>query len=178
MTNILLISEDYIKTNSGLNDNVWGSYLTPAIREAQDIKLQTILGTCLYNKIMECVKNGSIKEVDFVAYKDLLDNYIQVYLMYQTISDLVPIIGVKLTNLGVVVSNDEHLSNLSQTDRDRVQTYYEQRADFYGRRLQEFLLNNSTAFKELDECACKQIKANLSSAASTGLWLGGERGRK
>lgn len=178
MTKILLISEDFIKTNSGLNNNVWGDYLTPAIREAQDIKLQQILGSKLYKTIMDYVENGAIRNEDYVNYKDLIDNYIQIYLMYQTISDLVPIIGVKLTNLGVVVSNDEHVTNLSQADRALVQTYYEQRADFYGRRLQEFLLDNRQSFKELDECACNSIKANLTSAASTGLFLGGLRGKK
>ena len=52
MTNILLISEDYIKTNSNLNDNVWGDYLLPAIREAEDIGLQSILGSCLYAPVV------------------------------------------------------------------------------------------------------------------------------
>ena len=176
MTKILLISEDYIKTNSGLNDNVWGSYLTPAIREAQDIKLQQILGTPLYKSLMEKVENGTIRNDDFKPYKTLLDDYVQICLMYQTISDLVPIIGVKLTNLGVVVSNDEHLTNLSQSERELVQTYYEQRAEFYGKRLQEFLKDNAKDYKEMGEC--EDIKPTLNSAASTQLYLGGRRGRK
>lgn len=176
MTKILLISEDYIKTNSGLNDNVWGSYLTPAIREAQDIKLQQILGSSLYKSLLEKVGNGAIRNDDFKPYKTLLDDYVQIYLMYQTISDLVPIIGVKLTNLGVVVSNDEHLTNLSQSERELVQTYYEQRAEFYGKRLQEFLKDNGTDYKELEDC--KDIHPTLNTVAETGLWLGGIRGRK
>ena len=142
MTTIFLISEDYIKTNSGLNDNVWGSYLAPAIREAQDIKLQQILGTNLYQSLLNKVSDGTIKNSDLKPYKTLLDDYVQIYLTYQTISDLVPIIGVKLTNLGVMVSNDEHLTNLSQSERELVQTYYAQRAEFYGKRLQEYLKDN------------------------------------
>ena len=176
MTNILLISEDFIKTNSGLNDNVWGSYLTPAIREAQDIKLQQILGTSLYQSLLDKVADGTIKNIDFKAYKTLLDEYVQIYLMYQTISDLVPFIGVKLTNLGVVISNDEHLTNLSQSERELVQTYYEQRAEFYGKRLQEFLKDNSLVYTELKDCI--NISPTLNSVAETGLWLGGLRGRK
>ena len=176
MTKILLISEDYIKTNSGLNDNVFGSYLTPAIREAQDIKLQSILGTALYKSLLEKVGNGAIRNKDFKPYKTLLDDYVQVYLMYQTISDLVPIIGVKLTNLGVVVSNDEHVTNLSQSERGLVQTYYEQRAEFYGKRLQDFLKDNIGDYEELG--ICENIHPTLDSVAETGLWLGGIRGKK
>lgn len=173
MTNILLIDEDYIKTHSGLNENVWGSYLTPAIREAEELGLQTILGTTFYKSLLEMVDNDSVTE----EVGELIEQYIQPYLMYKTISDLVPIIGVKLTNLGVVVSNDEHLTNLSQGERELVQNYYLLRSDFYARRLQEYLLDNLTLYP-MDECACKKIKANLHSSASTGLWLGGERGKR
>ena len=175
MTNIFLISEDYIKTNSGLNGNVWGNYLTPAIREAQDIKLQQILGTELYQSLLDKVADGTIKKDDFKPYKSLLDDYIQVYLMYQTISDLVPIIGVKLTNLGVVVSNDEHVTNLSQSERDLVQTYYTQRAEFYGKRLQEYLKKNCNDFKELK--GNYDMNPTLYSVAETGLFLGGLRSK-
>lgn len=174
MTNILLISEDFIKTNSGLNENVWGSYLTPAIRDAQDMGLQTIIGTSLYKSIMEDIDNDTLTEDN----KYLLDEYIQIYLMYQTISDLVPIIGVKLTNLGVVVSNDEHLTNLSQGDRELVQNFYKYKADFYCKRLQEYLLANREKYPELKDCDCDAMRANLYSSASTGLWLGGYRGKK
>lgn len=177
MTKIHLISEDFIKTNSGLNDNVWGSYLTPAIREAQDINLQKIMGTSLYKSLLEKVENGAIRNADFKPYKTLLDEYVQIYLMYQTISNLVPIIGVKLTNLGAVVSNDEHLTNLSQSERDLVQTYYAQRAEFYGKRLQDFLNDNSNDFSELKDCGVNQINPNLNTVADTGLWLGGLRGK-
>ena len=65
MTKILIIGEDFIKTNSGLNDNVWGSNLTPAIREAQDIKLQQILGSALYQSLLDKIADGSIKNSDF-----------------------------------------------------------------------------------------------------------------
>ena len=178
MTNILLISEDYVKTNSNLNDNVWGDYLLPAIREAEDIGLQSILGSCLYERILSLVDDGSIADSGNTAYKILLDEYIQEYLLYQVLTDLIPIIGTKLANLGTVISNDEHVVNLTEGERGRLANHYQYRADFYCRRLQDFLLNNRGSYAELKECDCERIKANLKSAASTGIWLGGYRGRK
>lgn len=178
MTKILLISEDYIKTNSNLNDNVWGDYLLPAIREAEDIGLQSILGSCLYNQILHLVDENLIGENDYTAYKTLLDDYIQEYLMYQVLTDLTPIIGVKLANLGTVISNDEHVINLTEKERSNIKQYYQYRADFYARRLQEFLLNNKGLYPELKECDCERLRSNLNSAASTGIWLGGYRGRR
>lgn len=178
MNNILLISEDYIKTNSGLNDNIWGDYLLPAIRETQDIGLQSIIGSALYGSILSKVADGTIRDEENAAYKALLDDHIQVYLMYGTIVSLIPLIGVKLANLGTVISNDEHITNLSQGERDLVSSRYTHLADFYARRMQEWLLANSEDFPELDECACDTMRANLKSAATTGLWLGGIRGKR
>jgi hypothetical protein len=177
MSKVLLTSEDYIKTNSGLDDNIWGKNLMPAIMEAQEMGLQTIIGTCLYQRLCSMVDDGSIVESENSAYKTLLDDYVQSYMLYKVISDLIPIIGVKLANIGVVVSNDEHIQNLTEDERNRIDTYYLYRADFYCKRLQEFLLNNKDLYPELDECTCSAMKANLDSAASTGLFLGGYRGR-
>ena len=172
MERIYLISESYIKKYSNLDDNVWGEYLTPAIWEAQEMGLQSIIGTSLYSDILDKVSSG-----DKTTYKELIENYIQSYLMYKVISNLVPIIGVKLANLGTVISNDEHVQNLTKAERGNLQQYYQQRADFYCRRLQEYLINNKDNYEALDECSCASIKANLRSAASTGLFLGGARGR-
>lgn len=178
MTKVLLVSEDTIKTYSGLNDNIWGKSLLPAIREAQEIGLQGIIGSCLYQSLCSKVEDGSIADPKNTAYKTLLDEQISYYMIYKTISDLIPIIGVKLANIGTVISNDERIQNLTEDERSRIDTYYEYRSDFYAKRLQEFLLNNKELYAELDECSCSQMKANLESAASTGLWLGGFRGKR
>ena len=174
MTNILLISEDYVKTHSGLNKNIWGDYLLPAIRDAQDIKLSTILGEDLYKTILNKADTETLDGV----YTTLLEEYIQVFLMYQSIADIIPLIATKIGNLGVVVSNDEHITNLTQGERELVQNTFIYKADFYARRLQNYLLKNKNEFPELDDVICNQIKSNLDSSATTTLWLGGYRGKK
>lgn len=175
MTKILLISEDFLKTNSSLNANTFGSYILPSIREAQDINLQSIVGKTLYETLLDMVGSGSITADTNVAYKALLDDFIQPYLLYQVQANLIPLINIKMGNIGSVVNNDEHIQTLSQGNVDLVQHYFQEKADFYCRRLQESLLNNPDAY-ELDACSCDAIRANLQSAASTGLWLGGLRG--
>lgn len=177
MTKILLISEDYVKEQSNLNDNLWGKFLLPAIREAQDINLQTIIGSCLYNRILAMVDDGSITADENVAYKDLLDNKIQDFLLYSTLANLTPTIDVKLANAGQITTNDEHIVNLTQAEADLLEKNYRNRADFYGKRLQEFLKANKAAFPEL-ECGCGgDMAPTLDSASSCSIWLGGMRGK-
>ena len=176
MSKVLLCSEQYIKTNSALNDNLFGKYLTPSIMEAQDINLQTYLGECLYKTILGMVADNSITASTNESYKALLDDYVQPYLLYQVQANIIPTINVKLGNIGSVVSNDEHISTLSQANIDLVQSDFQYKADFYAQRMLNFILNHSSEFN-LDECACKELKAHLNSAASTNIWLGGLMGK-
>ena len=177
MTNILFISEDYVKTNSNLNDNLFGKNLLPAMREAQDVYLQQIIGSTLYEKIIKLIDDELIGETENALYKDLLDNQIRPYLLYQTLVQLIPVINAKLVNFGTSMSNDEHLVNLSQGDVVVLTGHYQNMADFYCRRLQEYILNNCEALS-VDTCTCEGIRANLNNAATCGIFLGGQRGRK
>lgn len=169
MTNVLLIGEEYIKEYTPIDDNVYGKYLLPAIREAQDMGLQSIIGGSLYQAILDMVENGDVRE----PYKSLIEAFIQPYLAYKTIVDLVPILGTKIANLGLISTDDEKAVNVSKSERNRLADYYEFRADFYCRRLQEYLCKNYSMFPELKDCDCARMRTNLKSSATTPIWLGG-----
>ena len=174
MTNILLISEDTLKTYSHLNDNIWAKSLTPAIITAQDIYLQKFLGSCLYKKVLELVENGGIRNENYAMYKELLDSYITNFLIYQTLANLIPEISTKITNMGLVTSSDEHVQNVTQGERDLVMGQYQKYADAYCKMMQDFLKENRDSFPELNCCDAP----NLDSSAECGIFLGGARGRK
>lgn len=174
MTKIFLISEDTLKTHSALNKNVLGDNLTPVIKVTQDVDLQKILGSCLYNKILELVENGGIRNTKFSIYKKLLDDYVMNYLIYQTLVNLIPEISTKITNMGLVTTSDEHVQNVSQEEREIVVGQYQKYADAYCKMLQDFLKENRKEFPELKCCD----EAELNSAATSSLFLGGRRGRR
>ena len=172
MTNILLISEDKIKTESALNDNCWGKFLLPAIREAQDINLTQIMGENLLSEMYVRVTANTVTG----DYRTLLVDYIQPFLLYQVQANIVPTLNVKMANIGTVLTGDEHIEKLSKADVDNLMQSIQYKADWYCRRLQEYLLANKETFG-IEDCQCKKIKANLDSAASTGIFLGGFRGK-
>lgn len=169
MTNTLLISEKYVKTQSNIQDNVWGDFLTPAIREAQDIELQPIIGRPLYKKILKEVEEKYVEE----RFKTLIEDWIQPFLLYQTIVSLIPIIGTKLGNIGTVISNDEHVQNISSSERENLEYRYRYLADHYKSELQKYLLANKDLYPELTSTCMKNL--NLKSSNSLPLWTGGVR---
>jgi len=172
----LLVSETFVKSVSSISDNVAGKYIQSSIREAQEISLKSILGTCLLGKLKELGLAKELDEPENVAYKDLVDKC-QYYLAYTAIVELTNKVSYKIGNFGVAKSNDENLTVATQDEIAKMQYYYQSKADFCALEIQQWLLENRTAFPELTDCVCKKIQSNLYSAASCGLWLGGPRGR-
>jgi hypothetical protein len=114
MARVLLISEATLKKNSVINNNVDGMYILPAIEYAQDAGLQPLLGTKLYNKLMDLVADGSIQtETD---YKVLLDEYITPYLLNKVTADIQIPLTYKLRNQGVVQQTDANVYQPSMKD--------------------------------------------------------------
>lgn len=176
--NVLLISEDTLKSNSEISDNLYGKSLLPAIKTSQELYLQEFLGSCLYNKLLSLVADGTISDQENVAYKDLLDLYCTPYLVERTVADLIPVVGSKIANLGVYKSSDQYTDNVSAGEVERLQNLHVIKANHYAKRMQLFLKGNRSAFPELDCCSCGEIKPTLDSSADCGLWLGGIRGKR
>lgn len=116
-------------------------------------------------------------DAENIAYKDLLDEYITPYLIERVIADLIPIVGSKIVNLGVIKTDDEYASNISADEVDRLQYQHIVKADHYAKRMQTFLKANRAAYPELNCCQCGDIQPNLNSAEDTGIFLGGYRAR-
>lgn len=175
MAEYLITSEAFVKNTTPIFDNIGGKYIQSAIREAQEIRIKGVLGSPLLARLKELCKSGEIEKNS--DYKELLDQC-QMATAYQAISELARITSYKITNKGVVKTNDERVENATESEIIRTQDYYRAKADFYVSELQRFLLDNRSKYPELSETACNAIRSNLHSAASCGLWLGGTRGKK
>lgn len=177
MTDFLLTSEQFVKSVSNISDNLAGKYLLPAIREAQEINLRGILGDALLDKLKALGLTNALSAPENKRYRDLVDRC-QYYIAYQTIAGLPYKIGFKIANIGVAKTSDTNIQPGTQGDLTVVQSYYQNKADYYAKVLQQYLLRNCKNYPELSENCCHSIRRNLYSAATCGIWLGGRRGKK
>ena len=174
----LLISKEYIKSITNVSDNIAGDYLLPSIKLAQDIDLESTIGSQLLEKIQELIYNNDISNQENSMYKLLLDKYIQPYLAYCTIQHLAPTVAYKLANQGVLRTDDEKSYNITSNEVDKVMDYYNHIANTFKKRLQLFLIANYNEFPELINWkSIADIRANLYSAAGCNVNLGGPRGK-
>ena len=175
---VILISEDYIKSTTNISDNIANDYLLPAVKLAQDIELEQTIGTQLLEKLQKLVFDNDISNQENYNYKLLLDNYVQPYLAYCTIKHIVPTVAYKLVNQGIVRTDDEKSYNVTSNEVDKVMDYYSHIDNTFKKRLQLFLIANYNNFPELlNWKSISDIRANLYSAAGCNLSLGGPRSK-
>ena len=177
MAEILLSSETFIKSVTNISDNVAGKYILSSLREAQEISLKSIIGIPLLEKLKDLVKNGEIESDVNMRYKYLLGK-IQYYLAYMTIVELVQKVSYKIGNAGVVKASDENMQVASFDEIIAQKEYYQGKADYHCMELQQYILEDMIACPEVDEMTCRRIHANLYSAATCGIFLGGARGKR
>lgn len=170
MAKVFLISEATMKKNSIVNNNVDGMYLLPAIEYAQDAGLQPLIGTKLYNKLMDMVEDKSI--TGSTDYKLLLDEYVTPYLINKVTADIQLPLAYKLRNQGVVQLTGENTYAPSLKDTQYIIQHYENQANFYGKRMSDYLKANRSKYPEycsVDSCA--DMRSD-SGAYKTGIFLG------
>ena len=137
---VLLISEVKLKAFTNINKNVDMDVLKAEIQIAQDIDLQTILGTLFYDHLLNQVSStGNTFNND---EKKLVDDYIQPFLIQQAYFQAMPNLQFRTMNVGVVepggleggrngvdIETFKYLRNIQKS-----------RSDFYMTRLLDYLL--------------------------------------
>lgn len=177
--NVLLCNEDYIKTFTNISDNISGDYILPAIYFAQRQNLEECLGTALVRKLQELVGDEEIDDFENKHYKILLDDYVQDYLAFQAVSEIVVNTSFKINNLGANRTDDEKAYGLSFSEVYKLRDYYKNKADYLMYRMQRFLIANYADYPELVEYkTIADLQTNLYSAADVPIFLGGARNPK
>lgn len=138
MSNLLLVSPEKIKDFTQVNSNVSEEILLPEVLVAQQIGLQTLLGTKFYQYILNVVQTSSYSP----AEKTLIDDYIQPYLLFRAYYEVLPAIFMRVMNKTIVVGNTEQGSAISTKDLTYLRNIAMERYQFYSQRLMDYIINN------------------------------------
>ena len=160
MNKTYIITESWFKDNTPVNLNVEPKLLNMGILDAQILHLQNLLGSKLYNKIITLIQSGSIS----TPYKELLDNYILDVVKYYTLVEILPYISYKIMNKSVTQQNSDNSTPITTEDLKFYQETFRNKAQFYGQRLADHLLNNSSLYPEyLSGLSIEDIKPETNS---------------
>lgn len=173
--NIFLVSETTVRAYTNMDDNIQSKLLKPAILESC-MELETILGQNLMEKIQDLISGGTIDNPENAVYKQILDES-QYLLSYATMVKVIVPATVKIANFGATTAEDEKMQNIGLKEAYGLEDYYQHKVDSFIHRLQLLLLRERVRIPELNRNQIHKINTNLYSANSSGLFLGGARGR-
>lgn len=144
MSNILMVSEEKLKSFTTINENVSVEVLLPNITISQEIGLQTLLGTKFYESILEKISTSTLNP----AETTLLEDYIQPYLIHRAYWEALPTIYMRIMNKAVVVGSTEQGNSATMGDMRYLRNIQQNRYEFYSQRLMDYIKNNQSDYPD------------------------------
>lgn len=135
---VFFISETYLKDNTPANLNVDTKDVYAHVGTAQDVYIQDVIGSKLYDELKTAVAASTISS----AQADLLDK-IQPAQVWWSIYLALPWINYKVKNKSVQKSNSENGVAAELPEMKWLRDDLKNRAEYYSQRLKDFLFLNS-----------------------------------
>ena len=142
MANVLFISEAYLKENTNIDENVDVKEIIPSIVDAQEMHLLPCLGSALYEDL-----KTKIAAVTTNSDEDtLISSYIAPMLVKFVQMELSTDLLYKYRDKGVMKKSSENSSSVSYTDMRYLMDRWDNKAQFYKKRLIDYLCGNTALF--------------------------------
>jgi hypothetical protein len=148
MNNVLLISEETLKTYTAIQNNVQSDELRFCILQAQTIQIQESLGTNLYDKMLNLVETGDIYLSGNTKYKELLDKYIQPTLISYSYAGALDNFLVKFVAVGLVSNRSEMGERIDFKTFQFLKSNAKDQAEFNNNLLRRHLIFRSGNYPE------------------------------
>ena len=142
MAYALFITRNDIIKNTPLQGAIDADALLPFVRVAQDKYLKNLLGTILFDFLQERILAQDVNTLS-VYYQDLLDDYIKNSLMWYSCVEYIPFSSVQFKSNGAVKQQSEQGIAPSKAEIDYLKQIAQSNADYYGLRLQNYLISYS-----------------------------------
>jgi len=144
----LIISEQYLREFSDINDNLDSKLINNAVWEAQQIYLQRLTGTSLYEYILNEIDANTLSG----DYKTLVDEFIQPYLLYAAYWESLDAIYTRPRNNGLLQpTGGENSEKADGTWYNRKRQMVENKMEFFGEKLTNYLIQNESQFPQLND---------------------------
>lgn len=140
----LLISRNDIVSLTALGGNVDTDKFIQFVKIAQDIHIQSYLGTKLLNKISTDILNNDLQD----PYLSLVVNYIKPLLIHWAMVEYLPFAAYTIANKGVYKHSSENAENVEKTEVDYLVEKERQIAQSYTQRFLDQMTTYSYLYPE------------------------------
>lgn len=141
---ILMMTTDYFKRNSVVNLNLDNELVIPHIITAQNKWVEKILGTNLFNVVIDEIRNSRTTPVSS-RIKTLIEQYIQPTLLHYTLYDALPFFTFKITNKSVSKKFSDNSDYAELNEVNYLRGLVRDNAEYMADRLTKFLMEDNGA---------------------------------
>ena len=142
--NVLFISEQKLKDNSPITDNIDSSELRYCIQTSQSIYMTESLGTNLYEYLLKIIDDNTINtDITLVRYKELMNNFVQPTMIAYSYMLALDNFFVKFMNVGLVQNRNEQGSPIDLKMLQYLKSNAKNTAEFQDNLLRRHLLFRS-----------------------------------
>ena len=142
----LFINRTDLIRNSIIDGNVDTDKFIQFIKIAQEIDVQQIMGTDLYNGLSAAIPN--IDETANARWKTILDDYIVPMLIWYAQSNYFPFAAYQIKNGGVFKHTSENSISVDKNEIDFLVEKARTNAEWYSRRFIDFMSFNQATYPE------------------------------
>lgn len=142
-----MIDTEYLKENTPILGYVNADELVNFIKPAQDVHIADLLGTRLYEHLMDGINSKTATTLN-TDEKNLIWDHIQPALQYWTIYEYILWANYKLTNKALSKQNSDNSEPSDLTEVNALKSNVMNWAEYYSNRIVDYLKDNTTKFSE------------------------------
>jgi len=177
MNLVYIISPDFVKTYSGfINSNVDNDLIDIGIIEAQEQQLQEILGTDLYESILNKISGDTLSSD--TVYNELVETFVVKTLVYYTLAGVTPRLIMKFNNKNIGTQDSDNTTVIGSEEREYLINGFNNKAAFYAKRLTDHLCYNSDIYPEYTSNTEDEMRPSTNSRYNVGMDLTSKHDRR
>jgi len=167
MAEALLIQTKDIKRFTFIDGNLDVDKILQFVKIAEDIHIQSYLGTDLFNKLKTDVEAGTISGV----YLTLLETYVVPMLVHWTMVEYLPFAAYNVTNKGIYKMSAENVETIEKNEVDFLIQKSRSLAENYSQRFVDYMVYNQSSFPEYNSNTQNDIFPNNGNGQITNWYL-------
>lgn len=140
--NILLVSENKLRSFTDIDQNVTSSVLLPFIAVVQQTKLEYIIGGLYYRTLLNEVSGNTLTTINY----NFLNYFVQPLLIWAAYAEALPSIFMRIKNNGIVNGAE---NTVTIKEMEFLQQRADDRSQFFEQRMIEEIIFNSNNYPQV-----------------------------
>jgi hypothetical protein len=166
MAYVVMISEARLKKITSIDTNVEPDELINFIVQAQDLKIQDILGTYFYNNLKDRIAAGTTTADEDTLLNEYIAPTIANYAYYYAI----PSLNFKTKNKAILTPTSEESQSVGLESIKFVRQQVLDTAQFYESRLRDYLCDYSNLFPDYSNVDGKGMSPSPARKSTAGFF--------